>query len=146
MTSRIFKDIKEGEALPRLPIDANASLITAAAIATRDYQDVHHDRNAANAAAMPQVFMNILTTNGLISRYITDWAGPAARIRQVNTRLGVPTFAGATLTFSGQVTAKRPDPADPRMGLVEIQVSGTNALGEHASSTVTVAVPNGSAA
>ena len=33
---------------------------------------------------MQDVFMNILTTNGLVGRYVTDWAGPDARVRRAS--------------------------------------------------------------
>jgi hypothetical protein len=38
-----------------------------------------------------------------VQRYVTDWAGTDALVRQVAIRLGVPCYAGDTLTFSGQV-------------------------------------------
>ena len=47
------------------------------AIASRDYQDVHHDPVLAKDRGSKDIFMNILTTNGLVGRYVTDWSGPA---------------------------------------------------------------------
>ncbi len=35
--------------------------------------------------------MNILTSNGLAGRFVTDWAGPFATVRRVKIRLGAPT-------------------------------------------------------
>lgn len=135
-----FDQVAEGMELPALSIHCTASLITATAIATRDYQPVHHDKNAANAQGMPQVFMNILTTGGLVSRFVTDWAGPEARVKAIKTRLGVPTFAEDTMVFSGKVTRKAEENGEH---LVDVQVIGKNGLGDHATSTVTLALPKG---
>ncbi|WP_069743743.1 hypothetical protein [Streptomyces sp. EN23] len=60
------------------------------AIASRDYQDVHHDAELAREKGSPDIFMNIFTTNGLVGRYITDHFGPAAVLRKVAIRLGAP--------------------------------------------------------
>ena len=75
------------------------------AIATRDYQDVHHDRDKAQAKGSKDIFVNILTDTGLVQRYITDWAGPNAIIKSIGLRLGVPWYAYDTVTFKGEVTA-----------------------------------------
>ena len=75
----------------------------AAAIATRDFQDVHHDRDRAVERGAKDIFVNILTTTGLVQRYVTDWAGPEAMVRQITIRLGVPCYAGDKITFSGRV-------------------------------------------
>ena len=93
-----------GVALPELVIDVTPTFVVASAIATRDFQDVHHDRDRAVARGSKDIFINILTTTGLVQRYVTDWAGPGALVRKVAIRLGVPCYAGDTLTFSGRVT------------------------------------------
>ncbi|MEV6345343.1 acyl dehydratase [Actinoplanes sp. NPDC051851] len=71
------------------------------ALATRDYQDVHHDRDAAIARGNRDIFLNILTTTGLVQRYVTDWAGPSAVIHGIDIRLGAPCHPYDTLTFGG---------------------------------------------
>ncbi len=69
--------IKVGQSLPELAIPMTRTLIVATAIATRDFQDVHHDPALALERGSKDIFMNILTSNGLVARYVTDWAGPA---------------------------------------------------------------------
>ena len=81
------------------------TFIISTAIATRDYQDVHHDRDKAQAKGSKDIFVNILTDTGLVQRYITDWAGPSAIIKSIGLRLGVPWYAYDTVTFKGEVTA-----------------------------------------
>jgi acyl dehydratase len=127
---------KVGDSLPEVSIDITARLIVAGAIASRDYQDVHHDKTAAQALGSPDIFMNILTTNGLVGRYVTDWAGQGARLTDVSIKLGVPNFPGDTMVFSGEVTAV--DEAD---ATVVVGIVGKNKLGNHVTGTVTVALP-----
>ena len=79
------------------------------------------------------IFLNILTTTGLVQRYVTDWAGPEAIVRAVSIRLGVPCYAGDTLTFSGRVRRER---KRPRRGEQVITVTGRCSLGQHVTGTV----------
>jgi acyl dehydratase len=132
--SRCFADVRPGEELPELTVDVTTTLIVAGAIASRDYQDVHHDEAAARSRGTPGIFMNILTTNGLVGRFVTDWAGPDATVTRIAIRLGVPNFAGDTMRLTGRVTA-----AD--QGEVDVEVVGRNRLGDHVTGTVTVALP-----
>ena len=119
--------------LPPLTIDVTPTFVISSALATRDFQDVHHDRDAAVTRGSKDIFLNILTTTGLVQRYVSDWAGPGAVLRAISIRLGVPCHAGDTLTFTGQVT----DRAD------EIRVTGRCSLGDHVTATVRVELPEG---
>ena len=129
-----LSDVNVGDSLPELPIPLTTSLIVAGAVASRDFTPVHHDKSAAQAAGMQDVFMNILTTNGLVGRYVSDWAGPNALIRHVKIRLGTPNLPGDTMTLTGSVTSKEGD-------VVEVEVAGKNAWGNHVTGTVRVALP-----
>ena len=83
--------IAVGDKLPPLQIDISSGLIVGGAVATRDFTPVHHDKKAAQAGGLPDVFMNILTSNGLMGRFVTDWAGPDATLRGVALKLGAPS-------------------------------------------------------
>ncbi|MGW1552101.1 MaoC family dehydratase [Streptomyces sp. NPDC002346] len=128
-----------GEELAPLEIAVTRTLIVAGAVASRDYQDVHHDAELAQQKGSPDIFMNILTTNGLVGRYVTDHFGPSAVLRKVAIRLGAPNYPGDTMVLSGTITAL--DDA----GTAEVTVVGANGLGRHVTGTVTVSVPEGSA-
>ena len=93
--------VEAGLVLPELVIEVTPTFVISTAIATRDFQDVHHDRDRAVERGGKDIFVNILTTTGLVQRYVTDWAGPQAVVRRVAIRLGAPCYAGDTLTFSG---------------------------------------------
>ncbi|MEU3890688.1 MaoC family dehydratase [Streptomyces sp. NPDC029041] len=128
--------MKAGDRLPPLEIPVTRTLIVAGAIASRDYQDVHHDPELARQKGSPDIFMNILTTNGLVGRYITDHFGPRARLRRVAIRLGAPNHPGDTMVLTGTVEEVDGDTAT-------VRIVGANSLGRHVTGTVTVRVPAG---
>jgi hypothetical protein len=82
--------------------------------------------------------MNILTTNGYVARFVTDWAGPEAMLRHVKIRLGVPAIPGEPLRFSGRVVAVREE-GDERA--IDVEVRAANRLGDHATGTVELTLP-----
>lgn len=135
-TSRTAADVTVGDELPPLTLPLDRSFIVATAIASRDYQDVHHDPELAQQKGSKDIFMNILTTNGLIGRYVTDWAGPDAVISKVAIRLGAPNYPGDTMVLSGTVTSKAES-------TIEIAVVGKNGLGNHVTGTVVLELPAG---
>ena len=135
LESRKLSDVSVGDKLPELKVPLTTSLVVSGAIASRDFTPVHHDKAAAQASGMPDVFMNILTTNGLVGRYVTDWAGPDARIRNVQIKLGTPNTAGDTMTFHGSVTSKEGDE-------VTVELAGKNSWGDHVTASVRVALPS----
>ncbi len=133
-TTRRFAEVSAGEPLPPCPVPITTTGIVAGAIASRDYQDVHHDKDAAIRRGTPDIFMNILTSSGLVARYVTDWAGPDALLTSLRIRLGAPNYPGDVMIFSGRVDSA----VD---GGVEIALSGTNSLGDHVTGTVGVRLP-----
>lgn len=135
--TRPFGSVAIGDKLPALEIEITAGLIVGGAIASRDFTPVHHDKAAAQAAGLPDIFMNILTSNGLMGRYVTDWTGPDATLKRIDVKLGAPNLPGMVMTITGQVTAK-----DDEGGTVDVSVSGDNNVwGNHMSGTVRVALP-----
>ena len=126
--------MRPGEELPPLEIEITRTLIVAGAVASRDYQDVHHDAEAARQKGSPDIFMNILTTNGLVGRYITDHFGPGAILRKVAIRLGAPNYPGDTMVLTGRIEETDGDTAT-------VRVLGANGIGRHVTGTVPVTVP-----
>jgi len=128
-----FEAITVGDELPELSIDITSKLIVGCAMASRDYQDVHHDKAAAQALGTPDIFMNILTTNGLVGRFVTDWSGETGKLKKVSIRLGAPNFPGDVMRMRGEVVAR-----DDGERTVEVSVRGDNNLGNHVSGNVIV--------
>jgi acyl dehydratase len=131
-------EIAVGDELPAFELPVTAAVIVAGAIASRDFMPAHHDRDFATSRGAPDIFMNILTTNGYVSRFITDWAGSEAMIRRIAIRLGAPAVPGQALRFSGQVTqtAREGDAL-----VIDVSIRAANDLGDHATGTVVVTLP-----
>lgn len=135
MTPR-FDDVQVGDELPTLTVPITVALIAGGAIATRDYFPGHHDLEAARTLGSPHIFMNILTTNGQVQRFVESWAGPRARLCDLKIKLGAPNYPGDTMTFSGAITDRR---ASDRT--VDISLKGKNSMGSHVTGTVRVVLP-----
>ena len=137
-TTLDWNAIRVGDPLTPMKIDVTATVVVAGAIATRDFMPVHHDRDYANQQGAPDIFMNILSDTGYCSRFLTDWAGPDAMVTRLAIRLGVPTFPGTTLRFSGRVVGTSRDGDE---GFVDVELRGANDLGDHVTGTATLSLP-----
>jgi hypothetical protein len=130
-------EVSVGDKLPAADIDITTGLVVCGALATRDFEPVHHSKAAAQAVGLPDVFMNILTSQGLMTRFATDWSGPEAVVKSVDLRLGAPNVPGMVMTVSGKVTA-----LDKDSGLVDLAVTGENNIwGMHMQGTVQLTLP-----
>ena len=133
-----WRGLRVGDELTAMVVDVTATRIVAGAIASRDFMPVHHDHEYANQQGAPDIFMNILSDTGYCSRFLTDWAGPEAMIKKLSIRLGVPTFPGSTLTYTGHVVAV--SLVDGK-GIVDVALRATNDLGDHVSGTAVIDLP-----
>jgi acyl dehydratase len=128
--------LEVGVELPPWELPVTPTLIVSTALATRDFQEVHHDRDLAVERGSKDIFLNILTTTGLVERYVTDQLGHDVLVRGINIRLGAPAYPGDPLTFTGRV-AEQVEADGERRYLVDVR--GSNALGDHVTGRVTVA-------
>jgi len=133
-----WDDVKEGDALPTDTRDVTRTTVVATALATRDFYPVHHDHIFAHASGARDIFINILTTNGLVSKYLTDWSGPEGEIKKFSFRLGMSCYAGDTLTMVGKVARKY---TEGNEHLVDLEYTFSVADGPHATGTATMSLP-----
>ncbi len=139
-TTLAWNTVTVGQEVTPLDVPVTTTLIVAGAIASRDYMPVHHDRDFANSQGSKDIFLNILTTNGLCVKFLHDWAGPEALIRKLSIRLGVPAYPNDPLRFTGTVTSTSTVGSE---GLVEVTFTGTNSLGDHVSGTAVLSLLDG---
>jgi acyl dehydratase len=133
-----WDDVKEGDELPVQTRDMTATDIVSMAIASRDFQDVHHDYAAARSKGVKDIFLNILSTGGLVGKYMTDWTGPEGELKNVTIKLGATVFPGDTVTSSGKVTKKY---VEGDQHLVDVDYSLAVEMGPHAWGTATMVLP-----
>lgn len=133
-----FEKVQVGAELPELVVPITTTMVVGGAIASRDFTPVHHDKAAAQAAGLPDIIMNTMTTNCFVSRFVTDWTGPDAVIKSISLKLGAPNHPGDTMKMTGSVKSK-----DEAAGTVRIDVTGANSWGDHVTAKVEVALPRG---
>ena len=134
-----YGDVAVGDKLPPVEVDITSGLIIGSALASRDFTPVHHDKKAAQECGLPDVFMNILTSNGFMGRFVTDWAGPDSTVKGIDIKLGAPNLPGFIMTITGEITEK-----DDDAGVVSVGVMGENNVwGMHMGGTVRIALPKG---
>ncbi|MCP9276851.1 MaoC/PaaZ C-terminal domain-containing protein [Mycolicibacterium arenosum] len=138
LTTLDWRTIRVGDEVTPLEVPVTATVIVAGAIASRDYMPVHHDPAFAKRQGSPNIFMNILSTNGLCVRFLTDWAGPEAMVTNLAIRLGTPSFPDDPLVFTGAVTDVTAG-VDGE-GLVSVSFSAKTSIGEHVSGTAVISL------
>ena len=132
-----FETVNVGDQLPPREIPITPALIVGGTLASRDFTTVHHDKKAAQKGGLPDIFMNILTSNGLMGSYVSNWAGPDSTTRKIDLKLGAPNLPGFVMTITGQVKAK-----DDATGIVDIEVLGENNVwGMQMQGTVQLQLP-----
>ncbi|OAN36870.1 MaoC family dehydratase [Mycolicibacterium iranicum] len=139
-TTLAYDAVNVGDEITPMDVPVTTTLIVAGAIASRDYMPVHHDRDFATGQGSPDIFLNILTTNGLCVKFLHDWAGPEAMVKKLSIRLGVPAFPNDPLLFTGSVSSKSVAGDE---GLVEVTLKGSNRLGDHVTGTAVLSLLNG---
>lgn len=135
-------NIAVGDSVKPMEIALTPTMVVAGAIASRDFMPVHHDKDYAQTQGALDIFMNILSTNAYMSRFVTDWAGPETMVRKINIRLGVPAIPNKTLRFTGEVLGVKTVGDE---NVIEVSVKATNELGDHATGTVELSLPAASA-
>ncbi|HEU5160564.1 MAG TPA: OB-fold domain-containing protein [Streptosporangiaceae bacterium] len=109
---------------PALSIELTPTFVIATALATRDFTPLHHDPELARAQGSRDIFLNILTTMGLVQRYVTETV-PGAVLAGIAVRLGVPAYAKDTLTLTGRF-----------VDATTMEIRGAVSLGDHVTATV----------
>jgi len=136
-----WEDVKVGQDLPEKSRVIDTTLIVGGAIwASHDFMPVHHSRDFAQEKGAPDIFMNILTSNGLMASYLEQWAGPEAELKKMNIGLQVPNFPtpGNKMAMNSRITKKYKEGNEH---LIELAISGDNSLGPHIVGTAVMALP-----
>ena len=128
-----FADVRLDQELPSFEVPVTVTSVMATALATRDYQPVHHDVEKVKSLGNETVFTNTHTTAGHLEKLVMQWAGPDAFLKSLKLRLGVPNYAGDKMILKGKVIAL--DPATKR---VTVAAVGSNSRGDHVTADLVV--------
>ena len=99
-------DLTKGETIPLLHVEISALKIIAGATAARDWQPLHHDHQwAVEKAKTGGIILNTPTQAGWITKYLTDWFGPQARVGKMRFKMRSSILPGHTMSLQGAVKA-----------------------------------------
>jgi acyl dehydratase len=135
-----WEDVNEGDILPeiRMPITMTRCVLMASA--TRDFSPQHSNPDyAKKRSGTRDVFVNTQFTMGMVSRLVTDWAGPIAAVRRIKAKMQGNVCAGDDMIVTGQVTRKYLQGDEHR---VDIKVAINNQDGPTTPCEATVALPS----
>ncbi|HEY6130649.1 MAG TPA: MaoC/PaaZ C-terminal domain-containing protein [Halioglobus sp.] len=109
-TSLTIDRVRVGDKLPPLVHEVTATSVILGALASRDWRPMHHDRDFAQQRnGTRDIFMNTPNQAAWLERFITDWAGPKARMGRYKFRMGDPICPGDTMVFTGEVERTETD-------------------------------------
>jgi acyl dehydratase len=102
--------VQVGDTLPELVHEVTATSVILGALASRDWRPMHHDRDFAQQRnGTRDIFMNTPNQAAWLERFITDWAGPKARIGRYKFRMGDAVCPGDTIVLRGVVEGVETD-------------------------------------
>ena len=134
--------VREGNRLPELGVDVDATLVVLGALASRDWRPMHHDRDfAIHRNGVKDIFLNTPNQAAWFERYVTDWTGPTGRLGRMKFRMKGSVFPGDTMVMRGTVTDVGTD--DVGCGWVSLLVTLSVAEDLKTDCTIRVAVPTG---
>lgn len=111
-----FEDINEGDEITGWPPLENVSRthFVRYAGASGDFNPMHHDDTIATKMGYPSVFGHGMFSAGVLSGYVTDWAG-IGNTRKFATEFRKQLFPGATLSITGKVVRKYKEADESRV-------------------------------
>lgn len=139
---RLWIDINEGDELPVYRRDISRIEVVAMAFAARDFHSVsavHTDHEIALAAGLKDINVNIISTGGLVEKYLTDWSSPKTKLKRLKYNIGISAYPGDTLVHTGRVARKY---TEDEQHLVDIEYTISVADGPFAWGTATLVFPD----
>lgn len=102
-----YDDVKVGDTAPAIDHELTRTDLVMYAGASGDFNPMHHDELAAQAAGLPSVFGHGMFSAGLLATAITNYVG-IGNLASYRMRFTKQTWPGEVLSTSIAVTEKRP--------------------------------------
>ncbi|MCX6438148.1 MAG: MaoC/PaaZ C-terminal domain-containing protein [Actinobacteria bacterium] len=100
--------IEVGAALPERVFEIDRGLLVAYANASGDQNPIHQNEEFALSVGLPNVIAHGMLTMALVGKYVTDWAGGSASVKEFGARFVKPVIVPAgqkvDLTVSATVS------------------------------------------
>src|SRR4051794_13830684 len=101
-----YDDVKVGDQAPAIEHQLTRTDLVMYAGASGDFNPMHHDEIAAQAAGLPSVFGHGMFTAGLLATAVTNYVG-VGNLASYRVRFTKQTWPGEVLTTSVVVREKR---------------------------------------
>jgi len=103
-----YDDVKVGDTAPAIDHKLSRTDLVMYAGASGDFNPMHHDEVAAQAAGLPSVFGHGMFTAGLLATAVTNYVG-IGNLTSYRVRFTKQTWPGETLSTTIAVSEKRPN-------------------------------------
>jgi acyl dehydratase len=144
----LFDSVAVGDELPTLSVDVTPTTVVLGALASRDWRPMHHDHKfATERNGVADIFLNTPNQAAWFERYVTDWAGPRARLGRMTFRMRTSVFPGDRMDLSSTVTEVATDAVGQGWATLEVSLTATATDGRDptprlaTTCTVRVALP-----
>lgn len=87
--------IEIGTALPEKVIFLNRTMLKAYADASGDQNPIHQSEDFAKSVGLPNVIAHGMLTMALVGKYVTDWSGGPASVKEFGARFIKPVIVPA---------------------------------------------------
>jgi len=121
-----FEDVTVGDEAPATSHKLTRTDLVKYAGASGDFNPMHHDEVAAQAAGMPSVFGHGMFSMGLLGSAVTDYVG-VGNVTRYQVRFARQTWPDEMLSSKIVVTGKREEDGKR---LVDLSVTLSNGDGE----------------
>jgi acyl dehydratase len=122
----LFEDVTVGDEAPATSHKLTRTDLVKYAGASGDFNPMHHDEVAAQAAGMPSVFGHGMFSMGLLGSALTDYVG-VGNVTRYQVRFARQTWPDEVLSSKIVVTGKREENGKR---LVDLSVTLSNGDGE----------------
>jgi hypothetical protein len=140
-----WDDVTEGQDIGSYSMQMTAVKISGGAWATRDTNPIHHDKAFALKAQQRDMIVNIMHSEGILSRLATDWSGPEGELKRTRFNIEGNCCVGDMMTVSGNVIRKWIGGEDEEylagLHLVELQINSVTPEGPFCNAQITMALP-----
>src|SRR5437763_15031393 len=103
-----YEDVAPGDRARAVSHTLTRSDLVMYAGASGDFNPMHHDEIAAQAAGLPSVFGHGMFTAGLLATAVTNYVG-VVNLASYRVRFTKQTWPGETLSTTIAVSEKRPN-------------------------------------
>ena len=122
--------IEVGAALPERVFEIDRGLLVAYANASGDQNPIHQNEEFALSVGLPNVIAHGMLTMALVGKYVTDWAGGSASVKEFGARFVKPVIVPAGQKVDLTVTATVAEVDGDRISLtISATSAGVKVLG-----------------